>query len=226
MPELVPEASPPKPPTLVRGGSRDAGTIGDNQQLQSHFEHALVVYIQQQLAPMRAAINWLIQQQGIRNLIPDSDIKRPATHWNIGPGMGLLDGIGWGGGRGFYTSGGPVTAEAASDPFVVVPGGDQYVLSGWIDASQLTSGSASWIVRDAVSSVEIGRATQELGRAGRVEAVVEIPATTLTAEVVFRVASGIGDVIGSQPQMEMPRLAGHIGVTRPSATLYRSNEGV
>jgi len=227
MPLSVPNATPPKAPELRLTADPTRRELAEASHQLQHWAFAFVSYINRQLEQLRAVANWIVQQQGIRNLVPDSDIKDPVTFWNIDAGWAVTDGVGYGGGRGFTISGGSVTADATSDPMVVVPGGDNYVLSGWIDATNLVTGTLSWVLIDSTTSAVLAELTQLAGQSSRVQLPVEIPATTLLVRVVARAVgvtvTGSG-IVMSQPQLEIPHSG--IGVaTSPEATIYRANVG-
>lgn len=228
MPIPIPDSTPPRPPLLQFNKDRmTPQEIAETFQKLLRFESAFVLWANQTFSQLRDVANWIVQQQGVRNLVPDSDIKDPGTFWTSG-GWALLDGIGYGGGRGFFLSAStPGVTEALSTTIVTVTGGDNYVLSGWIDATTVTSGTVSWRIIDATSSTLIAEAQQLNGQYSRVQMPVVIPSTTVLVKVVLRavdiVLSG-GSLVGSQPQLELP----HSGVgdaTTPQATLYRQNIG-
>lgn len=214
MPLYLPDSTPPRPPR----GDADPATYALWMQMY-------VVWLQEQMNALRLTNNWLVTQIGVRNLVPDSDIKDPTTYWMVGAGIAVTDGVGFGGGRAFTITGGPTTADAVSSPMVAVPGGDQYVLSGWIDATLMTAGTASWLVRDSGSLATIAEVAQQIGNTSRLEILVDVPAGTLSVDVVFRAVGASGDVIASQPQLELQRDSGHVGQTQPAASLYRANVG-
>lgn len=226
MPVVIPRSTPPKPPSGSTGPIAQLDDVARTQALLTGWAFALIAWLMPLMNQMQDDLNWLVQQQGARNLVPDSDIKEGSTYWTIGAGIAVTDGVGFGGGRAFTLTGGPVTADVVSSGIVVTTGGDQYVLSGWIDASLMTAGTVKWLVRDKFTLVEFAEVEQQIGASDRLQVLVEIPSTTAVAEVVLRFTAAEGDVVASQPQLELPRLAGHQGtITQPAATLYRSNVG-
>lgn len=220
MPMFLLDAPSPRPPELPADPQRAL-------QILQRYNQQQTVWLQQQLDVIRTTQNWLVGQQNIRNLVPDSDIKNPATYWTVAGGWAITDAVGVGGGRGFTLTGSPAgTVSASTITGIPVVVGDLYVLSGWIDARNQTAGLLSWQVLDQAATV-IGEAKQVIGETGRVEQLVTIPAgvTTVTfAIAATNVVVPSGTVIASQPQFELP-LAAHVGPTTPTATLYRSNVG-
>lgn len=229
MPIPVPNAPPPRPPDLVAAPS-DGSPIPSlvaNVQTLAAYNRQLIVWITGQLNSLRAAANWTIQQVNIRNLVPDSDIKDPATFWTVGGGWAVTEAVGAGGGRAF-TAAGPLTADVTSSPIVVATPGDLFVLSGWLDCRDMTGGTLSWLVKDAFGPTVIVEAMQVNGTFSRLEVVLTVPAGTSQVVVVLRavgMVTGLTGVIASQPQIEGP-IASATGITAPSASLYRTNIGL
>src|SRR2546428_275653 len=100
MPRLVPDASPPKPPAFFL--QQTTGMLEENRKVThkiGSWSQALVVWLMQQVTLLRETANWIVGQQHIVNLVPDSDITDPATNWTVGAGWVVTDAVGVGGGR-------------------------------------------------------------------------------------------------------------------------------
>lgn len=218
MPQFLPDLTPPKPPVLMPSQRPDP-----NLSVMLRYQQMQIVWLQQQFNIVRNVVNWLVGQQNIVNLVPDSDIKDPATFWMVALGWVVTDAVGVGGGRGFVLTGSPVTASVVGTAFTVVPA-TMVVLSGWIDARALVGGTVGWALLDNTNAV-IEQVNQTLGDFDRVEILVTIPPGVTSAKValIATAAQVTSQVIASQPQVELP-IAGH-GITMPTATLYRSNSG-
>ncbi len=220
MPLPIPATSPPKPPDTA------AGHAQERVDALTKYTRTQAVYLDRLLTELRTTVNWVVTQQPVRNLVPDSDLLDATSTWTVGPGWVVTDAVGEGGGRGFTLTGAPAgTLDATSGGIIVQVGGNQYVLSGWIDARHLLSGTLSWIVRDRFAPFTVfAAATQTLGQTGRVQVLANLPSTVLQVVVAARainVVTGPTGIIVSQPQLELQR-AGHAGITTPQATLYRS----
>jgi len=221
----LPDAPLPLPPAAPALGTKEEHQRA--VQLLQRWTQAVTVYLQRQLSLVRTDLNWLVNQQPIRNLVPDSDITDPASFWVVDPAWVVTDAAGISGGRGFVLTGSPAGIHDAVSASVVVVPGTQYVLSGWIDARNLTSGTLSWVLIDALSSGVIAQANALAGTSSRTQVLVVIPGGTSLVKIVARADNAVvpsGTVIASEPQLELP-IAGQIGVLRPEATLYRSNGG-
>lgn len=219
MPMLLPDSPSPRPPVLPEEPQRAL-------QILQRYAQQQAVWLQQQFDAIRGTQNWLVGQQNIRNLVPDSDLRYGATYWTVGGGWAITDAVGEGGGRGFTLTGSPAGTVSAQTTTGIPVMQDLYILSGWIDARAQTAGVLSWQAINQ-AAVVIGEAKQVIGQTGRVEQLITIPAGTTTvvfAMTATNVVIPSGTVVASQPQFELPQ-AGHTGVTAPSATLYRSNVG-
>jgi hypothetical protein len=120
------------------------------------------------------------------NLVPDSDMRFQNTYWTYGGltfsgaanntlGVGALALAGTGSPSGY------VYGYSASFP--VTPG-VTYTLSGYINASHVTSGSPAWLVYDTGISTQYGIAAQTAGTSGRVSSTFTVP-SGVTSVVVL-----------------------------------------
>lgn len=213
----VPNAPPPTPQ-------------GSSPENLLQYQRALNVWLQQMMTPIRGQLNWLVDQIGNRNLVPDSDLKDTATFWVVDPAWVVTDAAGWGGGKGFVLTAAAGTAVAKTIAIPVIPG-DVYVLSGWLDCKTMTGGTVSWVLLNAADdSIILGSTlTQVLGNSERLEKAVQLPAGVTAVKVAVIAVNPVvptGNVIASQPQLELPQ-QGHIGTaTEPAASLYRANVGM
>lgn len=155
-----------------------------------------------------------------RNLIPDSD--GTSGTWT-GDVLLIFSSTGGAvtGGQWTYTGTGSTSSFRAkfSTPINVVPNA-QYTLSGYIDASHVTSiaggGNACFLLEDTTTHTTFAQAAQSIGTNGRVSVTFTMPSTTSQVLVLMdtnncTVASG-QPLVFSNPQLE-------IGST---ATAYQS----
>lgn len=142
-----------------------------------------------------------------KNLVPDSDLKMGNAYWQSE--IAVFRSYGADGGNAYVYSGlgtpsGTLYAMSASIP--VTPGA-AYTLSGYVDASAVSSGNPGWGATNASFSANYAQATVAPGFKGRVSLTFTIPAG-VTAIVVIcdtsnaTVASG-GKLVFSNPQLEI-----------------------
>lgn len=169
------------------------------------------------------ALNWLITQQHIVNLVPDSGASI-ASNWTVGAPWALVMPLLPSGGGGFQftaaagAQSGPVTGTVTIPVFA----NTTYSFSGWIDASNVTNGTISWQVIDAGTSVVLGSITQINGQQGRIETYVDTgTSTSVLVRLVATAVVGSGLVTAMQPQLELPLVTSGAGAE--GATLYRSS---
>jgi len=227
MPLVIPQKTPPRPPTGFDISQKPTfDELINVVRTQANYIQILVLYNEQLFTQLRDTANWSIVQQSVRNLVPDSDIKEP-LFWTVGAGWAITDGAGIGGGRGFTLSASlPGTVEVISQPIAVPAAGGHYVLSGWLDLTSLQSGTVEWVAYDPVNLVDLAVVAGNAGESLRVQIGFDV-AGIASLEVRLRSVDAVvsGDVIASQPQLELPGL-GSAGVTAPEASLYRANVGV
>lgn len=216
----VPNSPPPTPQ-------------GNTPEQLLAYQRALNVWLQQMFTPVRGQLNWLVDQQGNRNLCPDSDLKDVPTYWTLDAAWTVVDTAGWGGGKGLVLSGSPAGTSVAKTIAIPVIPSDLYVLSGWIDCDALSLGQVSWALLDASAGdavIQVSVITQPARNSERVERPVQLPPGISSVKVavvaVNPVVTAGQRIIASQPQLELPQ-QGHIGTTtEPAATLYRANVGM
>lgn len=169
------------------------------------------------------ALNWLITQQHIVNLVPDSGASI-VTNWTVGAPWALVAPLlpSGGGGFQFTAAAGAQSGQVTGVVTIPVLTNTTYSFSGWIDASNVVSGTVSWQVIDAGTSAVLGSVTQTDGKQGRVETYVDMGASTsVLVRLVATTVVGSGLVTAMQPQLELPLVTSGAGAE--GATLYRSS---
>lgn len=111
------------------------------------------------------------------------------------------------------------TEIAASSPLTVTPNA-AYVLSGFIDATNVIAGSPQWAVMNPALTATYGSVSQTAGVKGRVSGSVSIP-TGVTSVVIVALTDNCtvsnGDILCWQaPQLEQATTSG-------AATAYKTN---
>jgi hypothetical protein len=150
------------------------------------------------------------------NMVPDSDLKFGSTYWTLGTYLTLSAGAGLGadGGNAFVyvgTGSASGTIRNFSSPIAVTPGAT-YTVSGYIDGTNVTSGTPEWYVVDVSTRSHIyGQAPQAVGVKGRVSVSFVVPAgiTSITVSPTTHgctVASG-ANLLFSNPQLEIGAVA-------------------
>jgi Bacterial Ig-like domain (group 3)/NHL repeat len=158
------------------------------------------------------------------NLLLDSNFESGSTFWGLNPTLPIVSGAaGMLGGNAFvYTGTGAASSFEfnPSVPITVTPGAT-YTLSGYIDATSVTSGTPEWAVFNTAISVGIAGVTINPGTKGRISVTFVMPADI--SQVVFlcdtanSTVSNGGQVIFSNPQLEQASTLGPYVQTETSA---------
>lgn len=193
--------------------------VVDAIRMLASYLRANAVSVANDHRQFRDVLNWLITQQHIINLVPDSGATAAATNWTVNAPWSLVTAQPPSGGNAFQAAGG--TGQVVGLTAIPVLANTTYSFSGWIDAQWVTAGTVSWQVWSGASL--LGEATQLNGSSGRVETYVDTEANTAVTvrlDATGVAVSGAHVVTAMQPQLELPLVTQGAGAE--GATLYRT----
>lgn len=144
-----------------------------------------------------------------KNRASDSPLKKTKVYWPIESGFTLVTAAGPSGENAwvYFGTGGaaPAGTQAGTVKIPVIPG-ETVTLSGYIDATNVSSGSPRWAIMDPTLATVYCQAVQIAGMAGTVNASFTVP-SGVTRVVLVADANGATVALGeglicSSPQIE------------------------
>jgi len=159
------------------------------------------------------------------NLVLDSNFENGSTFWTLTGALPIVNGAaGMLGGNAFvYTGTGAASGfQFNSSAAITVTPGETYTLSGYIDATNVTSGTPSWDVFSTNIQTSFGDVSATPGTKGRVSLTFVVPAGVTQVVVLCDTSNATvtngGQLIFSNPQLELASQVGPYVQTGTSAT--------